>query len=720
MTSVVEPLFKPDAALMHTHLTHLFGGHSEGFIELSWTTDKPDADGRYKLAFSEWFAADEIDHVIQRAVEINSRPMVNVYVGAGLRRPDSVPNGRSHDSDAWKLTAAYVDLDDPDSVAVARSFWSIMKPTLIVGTGRDPHLRAQAYWKLTEPLTDHGAWSALLRAFARTLKGDKAVFNPGRVLRLAGSVAWPQKPGRNTELTFIGATTGEPPPRLSYDVKSLAAYFRYDPALDAVPAAAPPIDEVVTHSTNTLGLADKIDDGREKYMTRMLFAAFITYCGENGAAPSAEELVAEVWPVYERKVDLTRPGRGIEEMRHKARYLVHRFERGELRGLADLDDVIAAYGRKKVEAAAEYAAADFGGEDQSQAKKPVTTIKTVDFLTLLTEEVVEEPDYIEPGFAGPGNFVLIAGPPKAQKSFLLQEMLVACATGTSFLINTFKVPRPLRVFYLQAEMNRKLLRKRAREMRFLTDDQRELLATNLISSERFHVLLDKDGVNVAVSTIKSSFPDEPPDIIAIDPLANIYDQESESDNAQMMRFLTTRVERIRQAVNPLAAIVMAHHATKAKAEDMARDPFTCIRGAGSLRGYYDSAIVVFRKNEESKTRRMHFELRSSESPDPVEVELVGGRFERAAKAQAEIDKPRAVQLLKAIDEAWGSGRALSSKTQTKTEGRYAPMVLSKRFGVDPKAVEDLLHEWLINGIVGVEVYDRKTKARGLCVLEWLD
>jgi hypothetical protein len=43
--------------------------------------------------------------------------------------------------------------------------------------------------------------------------------------------------------------------------------------------------------------------------------------------------------------------------------------------------------------------------------------------------VLEEPDYIEPGFAGPGGFVLIAGPPKAQKSFLLQGAAVAAATG---------------------------------------------------------------------------------------------------------------------------------------------------------------------------------------------------------------------------------------------------------------------------------------------------
>src|SRR6266404_5016448 len=107
--------------------------------------------------------------------------------------------------------------------------------------------------------------------------------------------------------------------------------------------------------------------------------------------------------------------------------------------------------------------------NRDRAQRPQDKeIKTVNFRTLLEEQVIEEPDYIEPNFAGPGQFILIAGPPKAQKSLLLQEMLVSCAIGAAFLLNTFKVARPLRVFWLQAEMNRKLLRRRAHEFDDLT------------------------------------------------------------------------------------------------------------------------------------------------------------------------------------------------------------------------------------------------------------
>ena len=38
---------------------------------------------------------------------------------------------------------------------------------------------------------------------AVALGGDPSVVNPGRVMRLAGSIAWPTKPGREVELTEL-------------------------------------------------------------------------------------------------------------------------------------------------------------------------------------------------------------------------------------------------------------------------------------------------------------------------------------------------------------------------------------------------------------------------------------------------------------------------------------------------------------------------------------
>jgi hypothetical protein len=320
-------------------------------------------------------------------------------------------------------------------------------------------------------------------------------------------------------------------------------------------------------------------------------------------------------------------------------------------------------------------------------------IKTVNFRTLLEEEFVEDPDYIEPNFAGPGQFILIAGPPKAQKSLLLQEMLVSCAIGAPFLLNTFAVARPLRVFWLQAEMNRKLLRRRAREFDDLTPAERELVGRNLVISERFRMLLSADGVQKVIETIRKAFPTgEPPDVIGIDPLANVFDGDNENDNSQLLKFLTIRLEAIRQAINPAAFIVLVHHSAKRSAEDMARDPFSTIRGAGALRGYYDSAIVIFRLSEESKARKIHFELRGGEAPEPMTVVFSAGRFRNASEVTT-IDKAMARRMLADLGAAWEASKPWSPNPQAKTDGRNAIYNLSKSYNVKAAEVSNLLNEW---------------------------
>ncbi len=709
MNAVVMPMYKPDAAAMTEHVEHLFGGFLDGFhdglVELSWTDTKPDESGRYKLRHARLFGTDQLDELVEEAARLNAVPMCNVYIGAALRRPDTAPFGRAKDNEAWALTAFYTDLDEDGAVPAARAVYGNAKPTMVVVTGTHPHKRAQLWWKLEEPATSPEHWEAVLRGMAVAMGGDTTVVNPSRVMRLAGSIAWPVKEGRLVEITSIAPLRS--PGQSCYAGEHLEHLF---PPMGKTVASVD-TGAALQHAPNGLGLADRITDGRERYMRDMTVAALISYVGANGCAPTAQELFDEAWPVYERKVDLSRSGRGKDEFAEKCRYAIQRFERGEIRGIETLEKAVEVAARKSQAQAAKPAPAVDQMFDTQAAAAVEKPVKTFSFLQLLTEEVEYQPDYIEPSFAGPGNFVLIAGPPKAQKSFLLQEMLVSCATGGAFLGGTFTIPRPLRVFYLQAEMNDKLLRKRAKEMTFLTGEERALLGTNFRISDRFHFILNEDGVRKTIDLIKADFPDAPPDIIAIDPLANVFDQENENDNAQLMRFLTGRIEVVRQAVNPSACVVLVHHATKKTAEDMSRDPFVAIRGAGALRGYYDSAIVIFRESEESKARKIHFELRGGDSPDPLVMELAAGRFQKVDTSF--VSRSSAEQMLDAIDDAWREGKPLSLSVQTRSEGRYAPMVLNRRFGANPEAVKSLVEDWLMNGVCAVELRDKNSKLKGL-------
>lgn len=706
----VQPIFSPAAEAMRQHLEHLFGGYldgcHDGLIELAWTDTRPDESGRYRLKNAAYFGTDQFDDLIAEAVRLNSTPMCNVYIGAALRKPGAAPFGRSKDEDAYALTAVYTDLDDQGATAAAKDVYGeSAKPTMVVVTGREPHTRAQLWWRLDEPITDPAAWPDLLRGMAKAMGGDPSVCNAGRVMRLAGTVAWPVKEGRTaTELTAIVPL--QRPGQSAYSAGHLASAF--PPVASSAPGGIDTGAGVV-RATSSLGLLTKVNDGREKYMLKTIAALLLEYVGETGAVPDPQELFDISWPQYERGADLTtRAGRGKDEFARKCQYTIKRFERGEIRGLETVDKAVEVYAKKKLarEACPEQ-------HDLLPPARQDGVIKTADFMTLATESVEEEPDMIEPGFAGPGSFGLIAGPPKAQKSFLLQEILVAAATGGSFLNGVFTVPRPLRVFWLQAEMNRKLLRARARTFKDLTGEEKGLLSRNLIISERFHMILNEGGVKTAVETIRGAFPDGPPDIIAIDPLANVFDAENENDNAQLMRFLTGRIEAIRQQINPMAFVILVHHATKKSADDMARDPFVAIRGASALRGYYDSAIVIYRPGEDTKARKVHFELRSGESPEPMTVQLVNGRFEQADKVASQIDIGTAHKLLGAIRSAWEQNEPLSSHPQSKRDGRYAIENLAQQFNLPPGQVAYLLNEWLKNHVVTMRERKPRVRSAGL-------
>ena len=120
-----------------------------------------------------------------------------------MRKPDTPPFGRCGDSDFYALTAYYADLDDHDAVMNAKARYQHCPPSFVVITGQYPYVRAQLWWRLEEPIDDPEICRRQNIALALALAGDTSVVNPGRLMRLAGSIAWPVKDGRQIELTSL-------------------------------------------------------------------------------------------------------------------------------------------------------------------------------------------------------------------------------------------------------------------------------------------------------------------------------------------------------------------------------------------------------------------------------------------------------------------------------------------------------------------------------------
>lgn len=423
LSASVYTLSKPDATAMRVHVEHLFGGYLDGYhdgkIELSWTDIKPDESGRHRLRSARLYDTTDIDELIAEAVRLNSQPMCNVYIGAALRKPETAPFGRAADKDALCLTAAYVDLDDEGAALAVKDIYGQVKPTLVVVTGYAPHTRAQLWWRLDEPMTDPDQWSALIKGMAAKLRGDPTVSNPSRVMRLAGSVAWPVKEGRTVELTKIVPLT-EPGQKV-YAFSHLTALF---PPILVTTQAVQTTPQ--SHTTNSLGLADKINDGRERYMRDTLAAALIEYMGVNGATPTAQELYDAAWPQYERKVDLSRSGRGANEFAEKCRYTVQRFERGEIRGIPNLDAAIEVY-RSKAQARtnAPQPAPQHGIEPPADESQPV--------LVADLSGHPPEREWIVPDWLPKGVVSSLSGDGGMGKTLVAQQLLYAAGVGGKWL-----------------------------------------------------------------------------------------------------------------------------------------------------------------------------------------------------------------------------------------------------------------------------------------------
>ena len=192
---------KPNKEQMLAHVQHIFGDcMRDGLLELAWTGP---LEKDRKVRHCRMFDVTELAELVDEAVKINSFKGQNVYIGAGVRHPDTEDGLRTEDSDVIYMPALYVDLDDAGVAEAASQIYQHLKPTLIVTTGLIPHLRQQLWWKLDQPVTDLSKSSLQIKAITDALNGDPSIHNPSRVMRLAGSIAWPKKPGRVDEGTSL-------------------------------------------------------------------------------------------------------------------------------------------------------------------------------------------------------------------------------------------------------------------------------------------------------------------------------------------------------------------------------------------------------------------------------------------------------------------------------------------------------------------------------------
>ncbi|BCO30090.1 hypothetical protein TspCOW1_01930 [Thiohalobacter sp. COW1] len=274
-------------------------------------------------------------------------------------------------------------------------------------------------------------------------------------------------------------------------------------------------------------------------------------------------------------------------------------------------------------------------------------------------------DLIEPRVLTPGGMIVFGGAPKVGKSDFLLTMLTHMAAGEPFL--ELNPPRPLRVFYLQAEVQYHYLRERFQAMNLPPAVIRRA-AGNLKVTPQLKLVLNDEGMASVLVAMRQAFTEPSLDVLVIDPIRNVFDGgpegASENDNNAMLFFLRERVEQLRDAVNAEAGIILAHHTKKIGKKQVEEDPFLALSGAGSLRGYYTTGMLLYRPDESRTDRMLVFELRNGPGLAPKRVDKSGGRWveldphserlvnqDHGARLDAERRRKRDVILQLIFDEA---------------------------------------------------------------------
>lgn len=582
---------EPDAAQLGVFLDVVFG-YCEGLIPVRGFVDK--GQGRDGKPNNIWIESDSAAFdKLKTFATWAWREGAALYVIPGT----VAAQGQARAHDVIQMQAVVVDLDAGDILAkLAHLVRHLGTPTLVVESGgRTPEgaIKLHVWWKLTEAATgeDLNTLCRLRGDIAMKVGGDTHFRSAHQPIRVAGSVYHKGGFQRLVQIREHNA--------VEVDLAEFAERVATMPPIPGVGAEPPPEG----HAKPSLDaiLTTPVHEGGADAWTRFEGASaaighFVRMVHEGRLSAN------DGWEaIRQYNIAMLRPAWPEERLQQEADriWALHVKKSGPalLRNEAEIVSVVP------------------------------TSMAAYRLRDLLADTSPMPDDIIAPRVLTPGGLLVLGGAPKVGKSDFLISLLTHMAAGVSFL--GFRPLRPLRVFYLQAEIQYHYLRERLQGIR-LSPAVIEGALDNLVATPKLRLLLDEKGVALAVASVREHFPGAPPDIICLDPIRNLFDGGEdgggENDNAAMMFFLTERVERLREAVAPDCGVILAHHTKKMNRKAVAEDPFQALSGASALRGFYTSGLLMYRPDEDSSMRKLEIELRNGPALPTKLIDKENGRW----------------------------------------------------------------------------------------------
>ncbi|MFP3025077.1 MAG: AAA family ATPase [Wolbachia sp.] len=223
-------------------------------------------------------------------------------------------------------------------------------------------------------------------------------------------------------------------------------------------------------------------------------------------------------------------------------------------------------------------------------------------------------DIIGPRILTPGGLLVIGGTPKIGKSNFLLSMLVHLAAGVSFL--GMKPAKPLKIFYLQDEMEYDYIRERLQKLR-ISKKTLDAGTENLVITKKVQLTLNVEKIkeimseNLDVKTV---------DLVVID---SLFDYRS------MISFLQNGIDELRSITNPMAGVIVTHYTKKVSTTTLKKNPFQALSGANVLRSLYTSGVVIFKPSQHRNVLQVMYELKNGRPIPTKFISEVNGHWKTA-------------------------------------------------------------------------------------------
>jgi len=472
-------------------------------------------------------------------------------------------------------------------------------------------------------------------------------------------------------------------------------------------------------------------DGREDYMTRLVWGRMLDLHRECPFLPSTEalnNLMRETYEVYLRNVKsrihepgtpqhvlLEREGRGHTLMQQKWRAALNQWD------------------HKVAQEAARPSPKQQPGQEQPVIPPRIDpetgeiiveqgdfAPDTFELLDVRGIKALPDPTWLVEGMIiGPQAVGFITGAPGSGKSFLAMGMSMAIALKQAVWFDrNLHVPEgPAPVIYLSSE-GVSDIKNRIRAIE---------IANNLSADDapfylgHSQINLNAEGDVLKLLRTVQTVVDRhsvAPALIVVDTLARAM---SGDENKQEDANVTVRaLDLLRQTYG--CVVLCVHHSSKA-GENM--------RGSSVFSGAADFIMAVTKDSGASEGLLTAAKIKAA--PDgwtigyslrPIALgdlkgtqSLVVEPFRSPLTAsEPEVDLLAVQKVLSAMQAAWEAKKPWSPHPRSRNEGRYA-ITHMHAMGIPADKAQTLLEDWLHSGQIALEMVDRNTKAKGLKVVD---